>query len=318
MDRNDLPDSLIEAASRWHIRLRDDGGSESQRAAFAAWLKSDPRHAAAFDEAGEVFALLEAPAKLVAAERRIPARRPARRGAIAAAAGLGLALSLCLVAVVGAPWLDDWRSDFVTATGEQRVLDLADGSHVAMNTDTALALDLSADTRALHLFRGEAWFDIAKDAARPFVVTTPQGRIEVTGTRFDVLIENGATIVSLDEGQVRLRPASAPATTQVTLAPGQQARIEDGRAEATTSFDDTAVSAWRRGQMVFFDAPLSSVVDQLNRYHPGRIVIANGDLSSLRISGVFGTADPDKVLEIMAHTLPVRVSRITPYLVILR
>jgi len=309
-----LPDALMEQAAIWHARLREPDGSAREQD-FQNWLARDPRHAQAYREAERLWRALAAPAVHVAddeAHRSAAIHASIRYGAMAA--------SLIILLGAGLLWrtgmIDTLRSDHVTATGQRAPVELADGSTITLNSDSALKIDLQTDRRGAHLFRGEAWFDVAKDATRPFTVETPNGSVRVTGTSFDVRVDETTTIVSLASGRVELVSASMTAPT--VLEPGQQARVTANGISNPVRFDPTTVSAWRRGQIVFYDTALDAVVDDLNRYRTGRIVITNDALNRLKVSGVFRTDDPDAALNAIASTLPVRVTRITDYLVLLR
>jgi len=326
----ELPETLLEQAAIWHARMRepdvDPAAQDGRRAAFERWLAADPRHRQAFAEAERLWDALEAPvARVLAAESAIlqSARQDERRP-MWLAPRLA-ALAACLVVAIGAGlfWRDDvldrLRSDRMTAVGEHAPLVLEDGSRITLNTDTAVALDLRPDRREVRLFRGEAWFDVAPGDGRPFVVATKSGSIRATGTSFDVRLDGDTAVVSLTEGGVELTSAGdGTSKSAVALQPGQQARMAAGVVSAAASFDRTAVTAWLRSQLVFYDAPLAAVVAELNRYRPGRIVVVNGALDGVKVSGVFRTDDPEAALSVMADTLPIRVLRLTDYLVLLR
>ena len=327
-DPLDLPDRLLEEAAIWHARLldveTDPGLAAARRADFERWLQADPRHGRAFEEARRLWDRLEAPVAQVMAEE--PAAVASRRAPLTpdrpqARRWKALAACVLILAAGGAAYheeaIDRLRSDHVTAIGERVPLELEDGSRITLNGDTALAIDLGQAGRHVHLFRGEAWFEVVPERGRPFVVETPSGRVRVTGTSFNVRLDENLAIVSLTEGRVELTSAEA-GTAGLSIEPGQQARLAVQGISQAVAFDRTAVTAWLRGQLVFYDTPLDEVVAELNRYRGGRIIVANRDLEGLKISGVFRTDDPDAALSAIADTLPVRVTRITDYLVLLR
>lgn len=305
-------DAAFAQAVSWltHLRERD-----ADAAAFQAWLDADPRHEAAFAEAERLWGRLELPTRRLAdAEPGRP--RAARRYRFLrglAAAGLFILLG------AGLMWRDDiavrLQSDYITSIGGRTPVDLADGSRITLNTDTAIAVDMTDDRRHVRLLRGEAWFDVAPDAARPFTVDTPMGAVRVTGTRFNLRIADGKTDVSLGEGRVSLIGRSPD--DALILAPGQSARLTAAGISHPEPFDRTAVTAWLRGQFVFYDTPLSSVVAEINRYRPGRIVIAKDALRDLKVSGVFRTDDTGAALRAITDTLPLSATRITDFLVVL-
>ncbi len=322
---DDVPQALLEEAAVWHARMRDTalrpGTASDARADFERWLAADPRHRPAYAETRRLWDRLAVPVEALLRDqaRAVPKRPPRwRRPAMSRLAGL--AAGLVLLAIAGLAFQDDivsgLLSDYATAAGQQSPLDLADGSHLRLNTDTAVAVDLNPDRRRVRMFKGQAWFDVAMDAGRPFVVETAMGTVGVVGTRFDIRVDDDVAVVSLFEGQIALTPASAPATP-VTLSPGEQARLTTRGVARPVRFDRTQVTAWQRGQLVFYDTPLADVAAELNRYRNGHIVVVDGDLDGLKISGVFRTDDPDAALTVIADTLPVRVTRLTDYLVLL-
>ena len=346
----ELPEAMLEEAAIWQARLRepenDAAVAQAVRADFESWLAQDSRHHQAFAEMDSLWGALETPVAQVLAEQTDQAKSITPETAPAAivipltpqhqqhpqqetsqptrpAVYRRLALAACLVLAVTTAigwqqeWPLQWQSDYVTAIGEQVPLGMDDGSQVTLNTDSAMAVDYSESERRVRLLKGEAWFDVATDTDRPFIVETGAGAVRVTGTQFNVHVQDGNAIVSLDEGRVELSLTDA-LTGPVALIPGQQSVLSGSAISAPTDFDRTAVTAWMRGQFVFYDAPLSEVVATLNRYRPGRIVIANDDLNALKVSGIFSTNDPDAALDVITGTLPVRQTRLTDYLVLLR
>jgi transmembrane sensor len=325
----DLPEALLEEAAIWYARMREPeperAAAEARQAAFDRWLGADPRRMRAFRDTGTLWDTLEIPVTWLTVEepatvslppsprwRNLPfmARRAALAASVLIAAGIGLVLQDDVI--------DRLRSNHMTAVGERAPLTLEDGSRITLNTDTAVAVGFGPDRRHVRLLRGHAWFDIARDRARPFIVDAAWGAIRVTGTSFGVRLDGEAAIVSLTEGRVELAPTADQAGgPPVTLKPGQQARLSSAGVSDVTDFDRTAVTAWLRGQLVFYDTPLVRVVAELNRYRAGRIAVVRGALDRLKVSGVFRTDDPDAALAVIEDTLPVRVIRLTDYLVLL-
>ena len=327
-----LPEAILEEAAIWQARLLEtdpdtDAGQELRKR-FHAWLGEDPRHQHAYEEMESLWGALAAPvAKLVEEESNAcssTAASPIRaEGRSVARPFQRLALAASLVAAIASAigWQQDWgtrwQSDHVTAIGEQAPVLLDDNSRITLSTDSALAVNFTSRQRQVRLFKGEAWFEVAPDEKRPFIVASGAGSVRVTGTRFNVRLEGESAIVSLDEGKVELRIPSTPDHAPTVLAPGQQAILAQS-ISTPAPFDRTAVTAWLRGQFVFYNTPLADVVDTLNRYRPGRILIANDELNSLQVSGIFSTDDPDAALDLITNTLPIHQTRLTDYLVLLR
>ncbi|MGE0629711.1 MAG: FecR domain-containing protein [Hyphomicrobiaceae bacterium] len=319
-----ISDAAFEEAAAWQARLREPDAGPDTHAAFQDWLKRDPNHLDAYDQAERLWGALSNTAKPpkrdeAAIEALIASARPSRSRRVARAAGVGL----CLMLAIGAgDWircggLDDLRADYVVPTGAQRTVSLEDGSTIELNTDTAIAIDLTANDRRVRLFRGEAYFRVAHDPKRPFIVETRDGETRVTGTTFNLRAGSGQTQVGLIEGRVRLSSAHEPQRI-VDLSAGQEGDITSRGISAPRGFDAGSTTAWRRGQIVFFRTPLAEVVNELNRYHRGRIVILGSGLSALPVTGVFDAHDPAGAIGIIEGTLGVSSIRLTDALIILR
>jgi transmembrane sensor len=308
-----LPDDLLAEAAIWQARVRDAGAPDGVRRDFVRWLDADPRHRQAFDETERLFARLELPVQRILADHApaTPHAGPRVRRRFALIAGLAAA---CVAGMVWQGGSID--SDHATGIGERRPMTLADGRTVELNTNTAIAVDLDGPRREVRLLRGEAWFDVETDPDRPFVLRTDAGTIRVRGTSFNVRLDGERMVVSLVEGRVKLISAER-AVASMILDAGWQAVVTSGSIQAEQGFDQAAVTAWQRGQLVFYDTPLAQVVEQLNRYRPGRIVLVGRDLAGLKVSGVFSTQDPDAALAAIRRTLPIEVTDLFGYLAII-
>ena len=322
---DELPDALLEDAAIWQARLREavPGSADERRLRvdFNQWLLSDSRHRQAFAEMESLWGALEVPVKQLVGEPAAAGQAVKRRFALPAK---NLAMAACLVLAVFVllgwqqDWVTQWRSDYITAVGEEAIIEMDDGSSITLNSNSALAMEYDTRERRVRLLKGEAWFNVASTDKRLFIVNTPAGVVRVTGTRFNLRLLGDAAIVSLDEGRVELSVAGTPDDTPVVLAPGQQAALATDRISAPVSFDRTAVTAWLRGQFVFYNTPLAEVVNTLNRHRQGRILITSQELNSLKVSGIFSTDDPDAALEVITRTLPIQRTHLTDYLVLIR
>lgn len=309
------PDAVLEAAVRWHARLREPAphpaAANERDRAFADWLAEHPDHRRAYEETKTLWNALAAPAARLANRTASGVPRTQRllaplRAAFSAIIVLGL--------VAGGLFHEDIRitmqSDYRTALGERRTAQLPDGSTITLNTATAVAVA----ERHVRLLRGEAWFDIAGNPDYPFTVETALGEVHVIGTRFGVRLANKTARVKLVEGELRL----SAETEALVLSAGSGAELSDDGVSDPVRINTTSVTAWLRGQAVFVDTPLSEVVGELNRYRRIPIIIASDELAQWKISGVFSTDDPDAAVRALQSLLPTRVSRIAGYLVVLR
>ncbi|MFD2032141.1 FecR family protein [Ancylobacter dichloromethanicus] len=256
-------DAAFEAASRWHARLREPDADAQTHEAFQAWLAAGPNHFEAYEQADRLWrAMAGAPGGRrddAAIEALVQSAAPRRRLARGMAVGM-----LLFLALAGAEWarrggLDDLRADHVAAIGERQSVELADGSRVELNTDTALAVDFDAGQRRVRLFfRGEAYFEVAHDPQRPFLVHTGEGDVRVTGTRFNVRVRDDVTEVGVVQGAVRLTASAQPDAFLALAPPARKApspRAASGRSGRSRR---GAGTAWRLGKMVFFSVPRSA------------------------------------------------------------
>ena len=313
---------LIEEATAWFVRISVDGASEAERRAFEDWLRQDPAHPSAYAEAEALWSALgEIPdprtAPVVTAKREPPGTPS--RGRLAFAA-----LAACLLLACAGLWMtgsyDRLRADHATAVGERRIVTLSDGSAIHLNTDTALAVELSETRRRIRLLQGEAFFSVARDPKRPFEVVSDDLVSRALGTHFVVRSHGGAEIVAVAEGRVRVSPRVGQARPEsaLTLGPGEALRAGDAAEFARQNADLSALTAWRDGKLVFADRPLRTVIAELDRHRPGVIVFLDSGIAETRFTGVLNLQDGDQALTAIERTLPVDALRITGYLTLLR
>jgi len=316
-------EDLAEAATAWFVRMSSDGVTPEDRRAFRAWFDQDQAHRDAYAEAEALWLELERipdprPAAAPKARAAAPApRRPKRRWSLALAAGILLAVALGLWNL-GA--YDRLRADHATSVGEAREITLADGSRVHLNTDTALAVDMANDRRHIEIYRGEAFFTVARDPARPFEVAAGDGLARALGTAFAVRRDGAAVTVAVTEGRVEaLSGRNTEASGKlVLLGAGDALRLGPGAQTTRLGLGAEAFTAWRQGKLVFADRPLRAVVEELDRYRPGAIIFLDAALAEKRFSGVVSLSDTDRALAAISATLPVEVVQISSYLTVLR
>jgi len=180
--------------------------------------------------------------------------------------------------------------------GQERVM-LADGSQIELNTDTAIRVDLTAQKRAVELVKGEAYFEIRHDAARPFVVTVTDHRIVDLGTKFLVRTSSQTLKVALVEGSARLENASPHVRQQaVILTPGDLAvaTADSVRVSKRPMREVANALAWQRGAIALRNASLADAVAEFNRYGGPQIIVADPDTAKLTINGTFRTTGAEQ------------------------
>lgn len=305
---------LRQQAARWAARRPDADTREA--ADFEAWKSADSAHADAFNE---VWSTSQDPA-LAEAMRLSEQRRTIRRGRarpIAALAGGLLAAALAIA--VAWPQLQLMTVAPIpleTAPGQHREVTLADGTRVTLDGATRLEVRLGSRRRQVELVRGEAFFDVAHDAARPFTVRSDTGSARVLGTAFDLERADGRLELSVHRGRVRLAPSGLIHRT-ADLTVGQRAFAKEGRLSAIKPFDPLA-DDWRSGWLETDGLTLERLVERLNRASTTPIAIADPVLARQRVAGRFRLDEPKALVENLALMHGFKVSQTSDGLVLSR
>jgi transmembrane sensor len=311
--------SAEDEAALWAAKLDGDTLTSAERAALDAWLEQNPAHRRLLSQYCQFSTDLEEqlPTLVIAGAVKMPAAaKPARRSkARVIWFSTALAAAAALVVGVFATHPAPEPQTVATSVAQRRTLKLADGSIVELNARTSLLVDLSGSERHIRMADGQAFFTVAKDKSRPFIVETPAGSVRVTGTVFDVHAESARDLaVTVVEGSVRVSPSqelvgSGPAAHALTA--NDQLMVRDGvpctvRKLSSSELDDSL--AWRRGEAVFDHTSLAAALAQFSRYH-GRAVMADDEVAKLAVGGHYRLDDLDGFLSDLPSFLPVRVAR---------
>lgn len=295
--------AIAAEAAVWLARLHGPDRSREMERDCLAWQAQSVMHRHAFERCTDIW-------QEVAGVHRggyeaLPATTQHPRatgGAASRRAVLALASIGCACA---AGWLLLASATYSTGVGEQRAITLADGSRVTLNTSTRIRVKLTEVARVVVVEHGEALFEVAKDVARPFVVSVSDAQVFATGTAFLVRrpasTEPGgeAFVVTLLEGQVIVQSAGGGAPSHpVTLAPGQRLRVSRAVRSVAAMHADVdqprldQLMAWRSGFVLLDDVTLDAAVAEMNRYSTEQIkLIGPQALMALRVSGAFRAGD---------------------------
>jgi transmembrane sensor len=286
-DTDDL--SLEREAHRWIGQLVSGEATVADARELQAWCGQSAAHAAAFAEAAERWRDLEPVGRdVLRTQGLIPERdfRPTRRALIG---GLGaLAASGAGYAII-APPLAMWPSfaelaaDYRTTTGEQREITLAGNIGVRMNTQTSIAVASAPESDRLTLVAGEASFTTSPYALKPLVLVAGNGKIVADEARFDARMSGSATRVTCLAGEVRVECGMQA----VELGSNRQISYDENGFAQALDIDPADVVAWQNGFVVFRSTPLSAVIEEINRYRPGRVILMNASLASIPVNGRF-------------------------------
>ena len=334
----------LEQAAAWRVRLAES--ADLHAGEFSSWLAQDPRNR-------EAWRQVQAPWEVLGQQATAPGVIHLRRAALAHAhdamrgtlswprrfrrpATLAVAAAAAIAAGAFLFW-QQYRPDvYRTGFGERRVVTLADGSQITLDSRSEVTVRYTADARSLTLVEGQARFDVAHDITRPFSVTADGHKVVATGTAFDVDVLGPRLLVTLLKGHVVVLPKSSPtiswvpdapsvgagsatpagaeslaasaagdAMGRIYLDPGEQLIMSSSSAPRISHVDIERVTAWERGEIVFDDEPLAGVIQRMNRYGPRHIIVGDDRTADLRISGVFHEGDVDGFVSTIAAYLSV-------------
>lgn len=285
-----------EAADWVADRRNVEDWSAERQAELDAWLAQSLAHRVAFVRIEATWRRTD---RLAALHRPVgeqtdgvSQRRP---GWMRIAVVMGV---IAATGTAGAGYLFNSHTQLIaTPIGGQRNITLADGSQIELNTDTSIRVDLTAKKRAIELVKGEAYFEIRHDAARPFVVTVSGHRIVDLGTKFLIRTSSQALNVTLVEGSARLETISPQASQQdVTLKPGDLAvaTADSVRVSKRPVRDMQNALAWRRGVIALHNASLADAAAEFNRYGGEQLIVADADAGKLTINGTFGKTEVEE------------------------
>jgi transmembrane sensor len=354
--RSKLNAQIYEEASTWFVEARAGDLDDAARREFDRWLRRSPEHLSAYleiaaiwnegpeldpnhkwdadtliaqaqEEVGNVVSmpgssaapeLEESVPRPQAVASPVPHAAPHRRRLLA------LAASIAALAVAGAwIWLALFSGGYTTAIGEQRSIELSDGSTIEMNSKSRIRVRYSKSERAVDLLDGQALFHVAKNRARPFIVRADDTRVKAVGTEFDVYEKHSGTVVTVVEGEVAvLAPALPDPSRQsegsslpndirvatISVAAGEQLTVTPKILHKAEHANIAAATAWTERRIVFESATLSEVAEEFNRYNERQLVIDDPRLYDFHISGVFSSTDPESLIRFLRERPGVKIS----------
>jgi len=300
----------IKEAATWYARLGSEAAAAEDRHAWRLWLNSDAAHRAAWDKVEQVCRQMGGLPGSIAR----PTLAPAQASRRAVLRGFGLVAGAGAASWLGwreLPWTG-WPADYRSAVGEQRIIQLADGSSMLMDTHTAVDISFDAQARIVDLRSGAILVSTYPDPVatpRPFLVRTRQGTATALGTRYTVKTEDDWTRVAVLEKSVRIEPAQGHGA--VVLHAGEQARFNHDTVEAT-QMNDITTASWATGNLVALDMPLGELAAELGRYRRGGLG-CDADVAHLLVSGSFPLDNTDQALAALTQGFPVKTARVLGY-----
>lgn len=324
---------LVEQSSEFLERMPH--GSENERKHLVEWLLQSKRHV----RTHLFMTALEEELRHIDPERRMPipqvrvgqtatvvslkspssadAVNSMRRQRMWAAAAAVFIAAVAGISTVTFQRAAGWQ-EFKTAIGEQRAVQLEDGSIVQLNTGSRVRARLSETAREVRLLQGEALFRVQQQPGRPFSVSTSDATIVAVGTQFNVYRLDGRTRVSVLEGRVRVSAveespsvSTASSPTAPLLAAGEEAEVrQDGRIDRVEAPNAIDTAAWVQRRVVFKQERLEDLVLEFNRYRKSpHFQVEDAALAARRYSGTFDIDDPSSLEEVLANERDITVAR---------
>lgn len=342
-------DKIREQASEWIVRLENPDIRGDAIEELVAWLESNPDHRTEFLELISIWGnmdVLSNLAEIIPLESR-EARHAQKsnkadfrwRPAFVAVASVCIAVLLGVFALkheLGSGPSDELVNRiYSTPVGGQRSIDLPDGSHVRLNTDSSITIDYSKAYRTMNLTRGEAYFDVARDTTRPFVVQVGTGSVTAVGTAFNIKYERDVVGVTVTGGVVEVstsltgnamstpfpeQPAANKTLTKTFISAGQTVEFDKKAIRSVDATEPQEVDqklAWQRGMLIFDGDYLEDVVREVSRYTNTKIVIHDEAIRRTQIGGYFRTGEIEAMLKAFEASFGIEVKRVDDDLVVL-
>lgn len=336
-----MPDveCAADEAAEWIMALEGGKASAEQRSQFLAWRNASDlnketfeRLAALWDGCDNIKILddlgaSDEAADMIAEDRKVawlaaPIRRPV---SMAIAASLTLIIAIGILFQVSAPRLEQPLNVYQTAIGQQEIISLPDGSTVHLNTDSQIEILFSENERNIRLASGEAYFDVRRDAARPFSVLTEQGAVTALGTAFVVRLEEQSVGVTVEKGRVAVY-ASGPDDEAIDdagrIAMNATANLNAGESvqfneeiEAVAIIEPDVLArqlSWREGVLAFSGDALSDVIAEVGRYTDTKISIEDPELAAMQVVGYFKISDTEDMFEALQLMADLELERVGP------
>lgn len=345
---------VLEQASDWFIHFHEGVATREDQGRFNEWLRRSPEHVQAYLQMTVLWEDAEvlqqrpnldieaAIARAVTTSNVQPLPGAGSSAAVVPSSGTSyvrgvgrrVALAASVILAVGSA-LIGWHAfhanpTYATGIGEQRSVQLDDGSTIELNSRSRVKVRYTEGRRNVNLIAGQAIFRVAKDAQRPFVVTTGATQVRAVGTQFDVNRKHSGTVVTVIEGRVAVlggpvndvggitssssaasRPSVQPSAngqrTEVLLRAGEQMIVTATAASVPALANLDAATAWKQRRLVFKDTPLRDVVEEFNRYNKRQLLIQDAQLDGFHISGVFPSTDSNRIVELLRHRFDVSV-----------
>jgi transmembrane sensor len=310
-------DPLLDEALDWVVRLKTGAPTQADLDALKLWRERSEAHEQAFRSAARVYRNAKAAVAELAEARATDAlQRPPRRLARRAMLSGGIAAVGAYMMVrppLGLwPSIEELSADYRTAKGERRRIAIAPDVSLELNTQTSVALRPAPDETRIELISGEAWV-AAKTSSKPLVMLAGGGTIIAAQASFDARCLGRTVTVACLDGSISVEHDGK----SVQLLPKQEVTYSEAGLQQSVQVDLAQVSAWQAGLLIFRDRPLTSVVDEINRYRSGQIIIANAELRRRLVNGTFQLDKLDNFVAQVEQLFGAKITRLPGGVVIM-
>lgn len=320
------PDPILDDALEWFLRLQEDHSAEALDE-FTHWVSSDRARQQAFDGVLHMQAMPSLQKATLADQAR---RHTALRGGVKkqlrkprfTAKGLS-AFAMAAIIAGGIAWqqipemLVRFNADHVTSVGARETFELPDGSHVTLNTASAIAIDFSDNQRHVKLLKGEAYFDVEHDPNLPFVVTAHFADVTVKGTAFSVFSDDQQDTVTLERGRVEVT-RTIGREEKTVLEPGHIVTASSSGLSTVSAIDVSQSLSWREGSVIFRDRSFNNALSDLERYFDGKVYVVTSRFSNMLVNGNYRVAEAEAAIRTLAVSVGANVTRLPGDILILR
>lgn len=308
---------LLQQAAEWFALLQSGSATDQERKDWQHWLSSNDLHQQAWQKVEHISHRFN---DLPIETSRVVLEQSTKSGISRRSILKSLAF-VFITTGAGWQWLRHqyWDAQYRTARGEIRQFIAEDGSKIWLNTDSSVDVLYTLTTRQITLRRGEIYIETAQDTAthlirkkRPLIVDTQFGSIQALGTRFSVRDKEDKIVVSVMEGEIKAQLSNQTQARRIKA--GQQITFNQNSFSSLSQQEQepSSPSPWIKGVIIADNMRLADFIDELNRYHKGRISY-DYTAANLRLVGAYPVDDVDRILTALESSLPITISRTTPF-----
>jgi transmembrane sensor len=312
MTDKDKYEKILEEATEWFVLMRAEEISDMRAEKFTAWMQQSERHVLAYLElAGFWDGLLETTSKDNVIAFDLPrAKNNNVKSWFDGSAFKSVAASIIAVFVIGYSYSPLWFMDhYSTKVGEISNVILSDGSHLVMNTGSEFYADMQDDKRIIYLKKGEVFFEVARDEARPFYVETDGGLVKVLGTKFNIKDKGDYSDVTVIEGLVsvtdNMKFDETPFVSYPKYELSKDQKFTLGNNQLSNEIhkvDSRHVISWRSRQLIYNGENFEDLVKDLNRYYKVKIRIGDPNLKKIKVVAILKIEDQESTLKALSKT----------------